>query len=189
MVSINHPKTNTIPDWTQAQLDAQIALGNFAPGTTLADIVLPSDWNHDHSITGGTINNVLFVGDDGLGNPVLAEDDNFTYSSGVLRNVGNITSTDDRQAATLEYIEGLYAAPALALTDAGRNTIRVISPIASLTVDRYQELQDADGVIALLHNITVGISATITTAALTPLGAQGSMTFTNGVLTAETPAT
>lgn len=34
-----------------------------------------------------------------------------------------------------------------------------------------------------------GISATIVTAALTPLGATGSMTFTNGLLTAETPAT
>lgn len=38
-------KVNNIPDWTQAQLDAQIALGNFPVGTTLADIVLPSDWN------------------------------------------------------------------------------------------------------------------------------------------------
>ena len=34
-----------------------------------------------------------------------------------------------------------------------------------------------------------GISTTIVTAALTGLGAQGSMTFTNGILTASTPAT
>jgi hypothetical protein len=34
-----------------------------------------------------------------------------------------------------------------------------------------------------------GINATITTAALTPGGTQGSMTFTKGVLTAQTPAT
>jgi hypothetical protein len=34
-----------------------------------------------------------------------------------------------------------------------------------------------------------GVSATITTAQLTPLGTQGSMTFTNGILTAQTPAT
>src|SRR6185312_15232068 len=34
-----------------------------------------------------------------------------------------------------------------------------------------------------------GISATITTAALTGTGTQGSMTFTNGILTAQTPAT
>ena len=38
-------------------------------------------------------------------------------------------------------------------------------------------------------NGTAGISATITTAALTGGGAQGSMTFTNGILTAQTQAT
>ena len=36
---------------------------------------------------------------------------------------------------------------------------------------------------------TAGVSATITTAKLTALGANGSMTFTNGLLTAQTPAT
>jgi hypothetical protein len=36
---------------------------------------------------------------------------------------------------------------------------------------------------------TAGLSVTITTAQLTALGAQGSMTFVNGVLTAQTQAT
>lgn len=36
---------------------------------------------------------------------------------------------------------------------------------------------------------TVGLSVTITTASLTAMGSQGNMTFTNGVLTAQTPAT
>lgn len=36
---------------------------------------------------------------------------------------------------------------------------------------------------------TVGINATITTAKLTPGGANGSMTFVGGILTAQTPAT
>lgn len=34
-----------------------------------------------------------------------------------------------------------------------------------------------------------GLSVTITTAKLTPAGANGSMTFTNGILTSQTPAT
>lgn len=51
-VTVKHSKTNAISDWTQAQLDEQIALGNFAEGTVLADIVLPSDWNDDHTLTG-----------------------------------------------------------------------------------------------------------------------------------------
>lgn len=51
-VSVTHAKTNSVSDWTQAQLDAQIALGNFAAGTTLSQITLPSDWNAGHTITG-----------------------------------------------------------------------------------------------------------------------------------------
>ena len=55
-ITIKHAKTDTIADWTQADLDQQIAAGNYPPGTTLADIVLPSDWNNDHTVTGlGTI--------------------------------------------------------------------------------------------------------------------------------------
>ncbi len=38
-------------------------------------------------------------------------------------------------------------------------------------------------------DVAAGITATITTAKLTALGANGSMTFTGGVLTAQTPAT
>ena len=55
-VTIKHAKTDTIADWTQSDLDAQIAAGNYPAGTVLADIVLPSDWNNNHTITGlGTI--------------------------------------------------------------------------------------------------------------------------------------
>lgn len=51
-ITIKHAKTDTISDWTQTNLDAQIALGNFPPGTVLADIVLPSDWNNSHTLSG-----------------------------------------------------------------------------------------------------------------------------------------
>ena len=51
-VTIKHAKTDTISDWTQSDLDAQIAAGNYPSGTVLADIVLPSDWNNDHTFTG-----------------------------------------------------------------------------------------------------------------------------------------
>ena len=67
-ITIKHAKTDTIADWTQADLDQQIAAGNYPPGTTLANIVLPSDWNNDHTVTGfGTIatqdaNNVSITG-------------------------------------------------------------------------------------------------------------------------------
>jgi hypothetical protein len=51
MATITHAKTDTIPDWTQAQLNAAIAAGQYPAGTTLTDIVLPSDWNAEHIIT------------------------------------------------------------------------------------------------------------------------------------------
>lgn len=49
---VTHALVDTIPDWTQADLDAQIALGNFPPGTLIANIVKPSNWNANHVITG-----------------------------------------------------------------------------------------------------------------------------------------
>lgn len=48
---------------------------------------------------------------------------------------------------------------------------------------------DIGGNLATSQLPTAGLSVTITTAALTTLGTQGSMTFTNGLLTAQTPAT
>ena len=51
-ITIKHAKTDTISDWTQSDLDAQIAAGNYPAGTLLANIVLPSDWNNDHTFTG-----------------------------------------------------------------------------------------------------------------------------------------
>ena len=53
--TITHAKTNAIADWTQAQLDAIIAGGPAPlppPGTVLAQVTLPSDWNDDHVVTG-----------------------------------------------------------------------------------------------------------------------------------------
>lgn len=54
MATIKHSKTNNITDWTQAELNTVIA-GGAAPlppgGTVLNDVVLPSDWNDDHTIT------------------------------------------------------------------------------------------------------------------------------------------
>jgi hypothetical protein len=65
-ISLTHAKTNAIADWTQADLDAAITAGDFAPGTVLADIVLPSDWNAGHTITMAT-NKLLGRGTAGTG--------------------------------------------------------------------------------------------------------------------------
>ena len=90
MATIKHVKTDTIADWTQADLDAQIALGNFPPGTLIADIVLPSDWNDDHNITG-----TVDVANGGTGQS--------TYTDGQLligNSTGNTLSKSTLTAGT-----------------------------------------------------------------------------------------
>lgn len=58
------------------------------------------------------------------------------------------------------------------------------------TVDaNAQNFSEITGNLATSQLPTAGLTATITTAALTTGGTQGSMTFTNGILTAQTPAT
>lgn len=91
-ITVSHAKTNNITDWTQTDLDAQIALGNFPPGTVLADIVLPSDWNDNHSILGTksdfdaacTDGNFLYSGDN------ISE---LTNDAGYITSQGNAFTT------------------------------------------------------------------------------------------------
>jgi hypothetical protein len=73
-IVITHAKTDTLNDWTQAELDAAIA-GTpppIPPGTLLVDIVLPRDWNDPHVING--LATVAETGDyaDLINAPVLA---------------------------------------------------------------------------------------------------------------------
>lgn len=95
---IAHPKVNAIADWTQAELDHQIVLGNYQPGTTLADITLPSDWNDDHSVALST--STYMTSSD----PQQAIDD---FANAARREVlvdmggDNYTMTDDESIAGL----------------------------------------------------------------------------------------
>jgi hypothetical protein len=63
---IKHAKTNAIANWTQPELDTIVAGGPAPlppPGTTLSQVVLPTDWNDDHVIdtTGASNGDVLTV--------------------------------------------------------------------------------------------------------------------------------
>lgn len=57
------------------------------------------------------------------------------------------------------------------------------------TSEQIPALSGLSGQITEAQLPAAGLSVTITTAALTPTGTQGSMTFTNGILTAEVQAT
>lgn len=82
MATITHAKQinlTQVPDPTQADLDAQIALGNYPVGTVLADIWLGSDANSNHNFVLGADEN--FVTDEELssiGTAVQPSDDILT---------------------------------------------------------------------------------------------------------------
>lgn len=63
-----------------------------------------------------------------------------------------------------------------------------ISP-SGVPVLSQPAFSDLSGNLATSQLPLAGISVTVMTAQLTPTGAQGSLTFTNGLLTAQTPAT
>jgi hypothetical protein len=118
-VTVKHSKTNAISDWTQAQLDEQIELGNFAPGTTLADIVLPSDWNNDHTLTGvGTMaeqdaNNVAITGGTINGTTIgatIASTGKFTtlevVNAGANAGLTLLRNTDSSTNSTRLFMDG-----------------------------------------------------------------------------------
>jgi hypothetical protein len=69
MALIKHKKTNNITNWTQPQLNT-ILSGGAAPlppaGTVLNDVVLPSDWNDDHDISGLLANANTFTAAQGV---------------------------------------------------------------------------------------------------------------------------
>lgn len=78
-ITIKHTKTNNVADWTQTQLDTIIAGGAAPlppPGTVLNDVTLPSDWNHDHTISGTIVQSVvagtnITIDDTDPANPII----------------------------------------------------------------------------------------------------------------------
>ena len=87
-ITIKHAKTDTIADWTQADLDQQIAAGNYPPGTLLANIVLPSDWNNNHTLTG-----TIAIANGGTGATTATDAINALLPS-QTSNTGKVLTTD-----------------------------------------------------------------------------------------------
>ena len=94
-ITIKHAKTDNIADWTQADLDAQIALGNFPAGTVLADIVLPSDWNNDHTLSG-----TVPIANGGTGQTTATQAINALLPSQTSQS-GKVLSTDGTNTSWL----------------------------------------------------------------------------------------
>jgi hypothetical protein len=86
---------------------------------------------------------------------------------------GNLTEIPARNHNDLQTIQGGSA------TDRQHLTTAQVTAIATNTSD----------IATIKAEIAAGLTVTITTAKLTTGGVNGSMTFTNGILTAQTAAT
>ena len=163
-VTVNHAKTNAITDWTQAQLDEQIALGNFAPGTTLANIVLPSDWNNNHTLTGlGTMaeqnaNSVAITGGSVNGTTIGAT----TASTGRFTSV----TTPSVTATTTDLTFNTLTTGKININD-GQATGALASPLKIVYPNQYSGTAGATNKLDLYSNqYGLGLSVVGSTASL-----------------------
>lgn len=105
-MSVTHKKHDSLTDWTQAQLNEAIAAGRFPIGTTLAMIVLPSDWNDSHNVAIG-IADLTATGTPGATN-FLRGDNTWAVpagGSGITRSVSSIAiNTNAAAAASTDYV-------------------------------------------------------------------------------------
>ena len=100
--------------------------------------------------------------------------------TGTVTTTGNLTLGGTLSGVSLT----TQVSGTLPIANGGTGTTS--TTFASLTTNVSGILPIANGGTG---TSTAGVSATIVTAKLTALGADGSMTFTNGLLTAQTPAT
>ena len=106
----------------------------------------------------------------------------------------NLRDIVTRQHNALQDLQGGIASEYYHLSQAQYNTIVALPAVPFSIANGGTGATTAAGArtnlgLGTMATQNTGITATIVTAALTGLGTQGSMTFTNGILTAQTQAT
>lgn len=173
--------------------DVTTALG-FTPGTgtvTSVAATVPSVF----SISGSpiTTSGTLAITYSGTALPVVNGGTGTTTSTGtgsvVLSNSPALTGTPTAPTASVDTNTTQIATTAFVVGQAASATPIMDGTGAAGTSLRYARGDHVHPTDTSRQAAFTGLNVTITTAALTGGGTQGSMTFTNGVLTAQTPAT
>lgn len=147
----------------------QVALGNYAGERNTGDECIALGNTAGRLNTG---DNCVFLGN----------------SAGASNATANQLIIKQNNINTTPLMQGDFATGQVSLPD---DNAKFTLGATSTDFELYSDGTDAniDYTGNLKINGTVGVSATIATAALTPGGANGSMTFVNGILTAQTAAT
>jgi hypothetical protein len=120
---------------------------------------------------------------------ILVQSAQIAWSSLDFTN-SNIRNIAIRQHNALQDLQGgLGVSEMYHLSSTQYNSIATLPTFGTMAIQNANAVAITGGSIAGTIVPTGGISATITTAALTGGGTQGSMTFVNGILTAQTQAT
>jgi len=170
------------PIWLRWFLDLSQNLGQGGAGSvsSVAALTLGTAGTNLSSTVANSTTNVVIT----LNVPTASAANRGALSSGdwtTFNSKGNGTVTSVGGTGT---VNGITLTGTV--TTAGNLTLGGALSNVSLTTQVTGILPIANGGTG---TSTAGVSATITTAKLTALGANGSMTFTNGLLTSQTPAT
>lgn len=101
----------------------------------------------------------------------------------------NLQDIQTRQHNALQSIQGGIGGQYYHLSQAQYNNVAALPTFGTMATQNANNVNITGGSITGTIIPTGGISVTITTAKLTTGGTNGSMTFTNGILTAQTQAT
>lgn len=161
-MAITHAKTDSITDWTQADLDTQIALGNFPSGTVLANIVLPSDWNAAHTIANATITNAMLVN----GAVANLSGTNTGDQTSVSGNAGTATALQNARTIGAVSFDGTANIVPQTIESANEATDTTCFPLF-ITASGTQQLQPKNNTGLTYNSNTNSLAATTFVGALT----------------------
>jgi hypothetical protein len=174
------PKTNQI-SWTWLQL------------LRVWQRLLSQGFDPDGSLTANISQAAVIIGRAAIG--ILFQ---HIDNSGVVQSAGLVSATDAAQGAvvlpagaTSNTLGSAAIEPSGAFdpTGAAASAQTAAEAHADAVAATAQSNAETTAAANLASAFAPGISVTVTTAQLTSLGAQGSMTFTNGLLTAQVQAT